>query len=216
MPFLIHVSCLYFSCSGPTAGLRAVRILHDLDVAGKKLVAKVDAKNKLLLDNYKEEEEERNKGNEDSNEAHEKKEDDDVFEAIQQYLSDHRSEIENYESTQGKQKSNKMLQTAVIEEDKRDLINREIGKFRKTAEADEQKKEKEKDRRKREEKERIRGSPSPRKDKDKKGSSTSSRRRSRSRERSKVKPIEKFSEMFNPNAMALIKFLFYFLLSVGA
>lgn len=85
------------------------------------------------------------------------------------------------------QKSNKMLQTAVIEEDKRDLINREIGKFRKTAEADEQKKEKEKDRRKREEKERIRGSPSPRKDK--KGSSTSSsssRRRSRSRERSKV------------------------------
>lgn len=79
-----------------------------------------------------------------------------------------------------------MLQTAVIEEDKRDLINREIGKFRKTAEADEQKKEKEKDRRKREEKERIRGSPSPRKDKDKKGSSTSSRRRSRSRERSKV------------------------------
>lgn len=87
------------------------------------------------------------------------------------------------------QKSNKMLQSAVIEEDKRDLINREIGKFRKTAEADEQKKEKEKDRRKREEKERerdrIRGSPSPRKDKDKKTSS-SSRRRSRSRERSKV------------------------------
>lgn len=86
------------------------------------------------------------------------------------------------------QKSNKMLQSASIEEDKRDLINREIGKFRKTAEADEQKKEKEKDRRKREEKERdrdrIRGSPSPRKDKDKKTSS--SRRRSRSRERSKV------------------------------
>jgi len=38
------------------AGLRAVRLLHDLDIDGKKLVAKVDAKNKLLLDNYKEEE----------------------------------------------------------------------------------------------------------------------------------------------------------------
>lgn len=91
------------------------------------------------------------------------------------------------------QKSNKMLQSASIEEDKRDLINREIGKFRKTAEADEQKKEKEKDRRKREEKERdrdrTRGSMSPRKDKDKKASS-SSRRRSRSRERSKVSSIE--------------------------
>lgn len=92
------------------------------------------------------------------------------------------------------QKSNKMLQSASIEEDKRDLINREIGKFRKTAEADEQKKEKEKDRRKREEKERdrdrTRGSMSPRKDKDKKASSSSSRRRSRSRERSKVSSIE--------------------------
>lgn len=90
------------------------------------------------------------------------------------------------------QKSNKMLQSAAIEEDKRDLINREIGKFRKTAEADEQKKEKEKDRRKREEKERDRdrnrGSMSPRKDKDKK---SSSRRRSRSRERSKVSRIER-------------------------
>lgn len=70
-------------------------------MAGKKLVAKVDAKNKLLLDNYKEEEEERNKGNEDSSEAHEKKEDADVFEAIQHYLADHRAEIENYESIQG-------------------------------------------------------------------------------------------------------------------
>lgn len=220
---MIFLANLY---SGPVVGLRAVRILHDLDVAGKKLVAKVDAKNKLLLDNYKEEEEERNKGNEDNSEAHEKKEDADVFETIQQILGDYRAEIDNFEAIQGKQcellnhlktelcfknciiynkifrlffcrvvhfiaeqKSNKMLQSAVIEEDKRDLINREIGKFRKTAEADEQKKEKEKDRRKREsekerERDRIRGSPSPRKDKDKK--SSSSRRRSRSRERSKV------------------------------
>lgn len=29
---------------GSTAGLQAVRILHDLDIAGKKLLAKVDAK----------------------------------------------------------------------------------------------------------------------------------------------------------------------------
>lgn len=87
--------------SGPQVGLRAVRILHDLDVAGKKLVAKVDAKNKLLLDNYKEEEGARNVGNEDESEAHEKKEDADVVDAIQQILADHRSEIENYEAIQG-------------------------------------------------------------------------------------------------------------------
>lgn len=90
----------FFINSGPTAGMRAVRILHDLEIAGKKLVAKVDAKNKLLLDNYKEEEESRNMGNEDS-QAHEKKEDADVIEAIQQILSDHRSEMENYEAIQG-------------------------------------------------------------------------------------------------------------------
>lgn len=72
--------------------------------------------------------------------------------------------------------NNKSLQTVPIEDDKRDLINREIGKFRKTAEADEQKKEKEKDRKKREEEK-----------KEKKAQAASaSRRRSRSRERSKV------------------------------
>lgn len=82
-----------------------------------------------------------------------------------------------HRSTYTEQKSNnKSLQTVPIEDDKRDLINREIGKFRKTAEADEQKKEKEKDRKKREEEK-----------KEKKAQAASvSRRRSRSRERSKV------------------------------
>lgn len=67
---------------------------------------------------------------------------------------------------QEKAKANKTLKSAPIEDDKRDLINREIGKFRKTAEADEQKKEKEKDRKKRQEereREKARGSASPRK-----------------------------------------------------
>lgn len=69
-------------------------------MANKRLVAKVDAKNKLLLDNYKEEEEERNLGNKES-EAHEKKEDDDVVDTIKRILSEHRSDIENYEAIQG-------------------------------------------------------------------------------------------------------------------
>ncbi|XP_026482659.1 RNA-binding protein 25-like, partial [Ctenocephalides felis] len=43
-----------FSC--PEAGLRAVRLLHDLEIGGKKLVAKVDAKTKIVLDEYKAEE----------------------------------------------------------------------------------------------------------------------------------------------------------------
>lgn len=72
----------------------------------------------------------------------------------------------NVEQQRAKEKQT--LKTAPIEDDKRDLINREIGKFRKTAEADEQKKEKEKEgRKKREERDlerdKARGSTSPRK-----------------------------------------------------
>lgn len=65
-------------------------------MADKKLVAKVDAKNKLLLDNYKEEEQ----TNAES-EATEKKEDDDVVDAIRQILAEHRADIENFETIQG-------------------------------------------------------------------------------------------------------------------
>lgn len=84
---------------GPTAGLRAVRILHDLSVAGKKLVAKVDAKNKLLLDNYKEEET-RKLGNNLSrtNEESEKKVDDFAITTILNILEDHKTDIDNFES----------------------------------------------------------------------------------------------------------------------
>lgn len=39
--------------AGPDAGLRAVRLLHDLMVGEKRLVAKVDAKTKAVLDEYK-------------------------------------------------------------------------------------------------------------------------------------------------------------------
>lgn len=100
LQFNNHQSFAIHFYSGPTAGLRAVRILHDLEIAGKKLVAKVDAKNKLLLDNYKEEEEVRNMGNVEIINM-EKKEDADVINAIQQILADHRTEIENYEAIQG-------------------------------------------------------------------------------------------------------------------
>lgn len=87
-------------CSGPTAGLRAVRILHDLDVGGKALVAKVDAKNKLLLDNYKEEETRKLGNLSRSNEELEKKDDQIALATISDVLIEHKSEIENFESLQ--------------------------------------------------------------------------------------------------------------------
>lgn len=39
--------------NGPDAGLRAVRLLHDLQVGDKKMVVKVDAKTQSLLEEYK-------------------------------------------------------------------------------------------------------------------------------------------------------------------
>lgn len=96
---------MHYLFSGPTAGLRAVRILHDLDVAGKKLVAKVDAKNKLLLDNYKEEEVRKTGGATEENEIHEKKEDNVVVDSIQRIMAEYQAEIDNYEAIQeGKKK----------------------------------------------------------------------------------------------------------------
>lgn len=62
---IIDLNCkIFFIFSGfgfcefgsPESALRAVRLLHDLDVGGKKLVVKVDAKTKAQLDEYKKEE----------------------------------------------------------------------------------------------------------------------------------------------------------------
>lgn len=39
--------------AGPDAGLRAVRLLHDMEVGNKKLVVKFDAKTKGILDQFK-------------------------------------------------------------------------------------------------------------------------------------------------------------------
>lgn len=39
--------------AGPDAGLRAIRLLHDMEVGNKKLVVKVDAKTKVVLDQFK-------------------------------------------------------------------------------------------------------------------------------------------------------------------
>ena len=39
--------------AGPDAGLRAVRLLHDMEIGTKKLVVKVDAKTKVILDQFK-------------------------------------------------------------------------------------------------------------------------------------------------------------------
>lgn len=99
MCVLCNIWCCVF-VSGPTAGLRAVRLLHGLPVANKNLVAKVDAKNKLLLDNYKEEETKKLGSLSKSNEEQEKKDDTIAVETIDKIIEDFQSDIDNYESIQ--------------------------------------------------------------------------------------------------------------------
>lgn len=79
---------------GPLAGSRAVRLLHELEVDGKRLVAKVDAKNKKLLDNYKEEET-RAGGVRDG--VVEQRNDDSILARITRVLEEHRDEMESFQ-----------------------------------------------------------------------------------------------------------------------
>lgn len=77
-----------------------MRILHDLEVAGKKLVAKVDPKNKLLCDNFREEEVQ-------ASEDDEKREDETALASIAKIITEHQEEIDNFETIQsGKGKWN--------------------------------------------------------------------------------------------------------------
>lgn len=54
MPTVFWIAAFGFCEFGsPDSGLRAIRLLHDMDLGTKKLVVKVDAKTKTVLDEYK-------------------------------------------------------------------------------------------------------------------------------------------------------------------
>lgn len=178
---------------GPIAGARAVRLLNDLEIDSKQLVAKVDAKNKALLDDYMEEtKKDASQATLDANAATEKKDDTSAVDVIQEIIDEYADQIMKAANpNEPHHKTHKPLATANIEEEKRDLISQEIGKFRKYTEEMEAKKEerkrKEEARMEKKEKERERqaaeeGSPVKR-DKDKK-----SKRRSHSRSRTSESP----------------------------
>lgn len=85
---------MFYFFSGPVAGLRAVRLLQDFLIDNKKMVAKVDAKNKVLLDKYQEEVSLKGKDIEES----EKDEDTSVIEKINDILEEYKEEMNNFES----------------------------------------------------------------------------------------------------------------------
>lgn len=83
--------------SGPKSGARAVRLLHGYEVDGKKLVAKVDAKNQQLLDTAKDEETKKSDANNTrtSDAANEKKNDDFTLDRLAQILDEFKEELKN-------------------------------------------------------------------------------------------------------------------------
>lgn len=140
----------------PDAGLRAIRILHEMEIGNKKLVVKVDAKTKTVLDEFKAEKRRKIKGRsplqdepeeeDDYMDEEMKKTDQTAQDRIRQILEDYEKDMKNYteqadrrvQRTQGPDGLYKDsdstavvdLDDANIEEGKRDLITREIGKFR--------------------------------------------------------------------------------------
>lgn len=177
---------------GPIAGARAVRLLNDLEIDCKKLVAKVDAKNKALLDDYMEEtNKDASQATLAANAAVEKKDDTSAVDVIQDIIEEYADQIKKAANpNEPHHKTHKPLATANIEEEKRDLISQEIGKFRKYTEEMEAKKEerKRKEEARMEKKERERQAAAEEESPVKREKDKKSKRRSHSRSRTSESP----------------------------
>merc|ERR1712088_1104384 len=165
--------------ANPDAALRAIRLLHDWEVADKKLVVKVDAKTKDVLEDFKKKKRKALLGEEKEKQADQdhvkeseyvdpamKKEDETTKERIKTIIKD----MNAYISSSGEKRSRRphghglvnndgevrltgpkeSLEDVELEAGKRDIINREIGKFRETMKIREKEKEEEKKKREKE------------------------------------------------------------------
>ena len=176
--------------------MRSIRLLHDYTVGDKKLVVKVDAKTQDMLNDYKKTKQKNATGKSPSPDDNGKDFMDDAaketdkmtLNQIAAILKEHEKEMNSYVPLEGFRKSRddldsrqtgpkQSLDDVDMEENKRDIIHREIGKFRDIMKIREAEKEEEKKKR---EKEVVGPEPAPR--------SRESRESSR-REASKVKTI---------------------------
>ncbi|XP_077117957.1 RNA-binding protein 25 isoform X3 [Ranitomeya variabilis] len=150
----------------PESTLRALRLLHDLQIGEKKLLVKVDAKTKAQLDEWKASRKSSNgnarpepTGDEDDDLDEETKRRDAIFRSsIDVLIKEYASELnapsldsESHPKKKRKDKKEELSQEDInaieMEDDKRDLISREISKFRDThKKLEEEKGKKEKER----------------------------------------------------------------------
>uniref|UniRef100_A0A4W5MPM9 RNA binding motif protein 25b n=1 Tax=Hucho hucho TaxID=62062 RepID=A0A4W5MPM9_9TELE len=196
----------------PESTLRALRLLHELQIGVKKLLVKVDAKTKAQLDEFKAKKKSSTNGNgekaEGGKEEEEEEEEEEVIDedtkrrdqavkgAIDGLIREYASELNaasNDESPHRRKKKEKKEEEDInaidgLEDDKRDLISREISKFRDThKKLEEEKDKKEKERaefdRERRERDKERERERERRDREREKEREKERERERERDR---------------------------------
>ncbi|XP_028852900.1 RNA-binding protein 25 [Denticeps clupeoides] len=189
----------------PESTLRALRLLHELQIGDKKLLVKVDAKTKAQLDEWKAKKKSANgvakleddaKEDEDEEVLDEeaKRRDQIINGAIEGLIREYSSELNapsqdsdsHHRKKRKEKKEEEDISAIEMEEDKRDLISREISKFRDTHKKLEEEKEKERLEVERERRERDKERERERERRD--------REREKERERERLKEREKERE----------------------
>ncbi|XP_034435590.1 RNA-binding protein 25b isoform X1 [Hippoglossus hippoglossus] len=197
----------------PESTLRSLRLLHDLLIGERNLLVKVDAKTKAQLDEWKAKKKTSNgikkaeDGGDDDEEVLDeetKKKDQIVKGAIDGLMREYAAELnapsQDEDSQRRKRKKEKKeeddINTIDMEEDKRDLISREISKFRDThKKLEEEKDKREKERlefeRDRKDREKERERERERRDREREKEREREQHRERERERDRDKDRDK-------------------------
>ncbi|XP_051507554.1 RNA-binding protein 25-like [Myxocyprinus asiaticus] len=200
----------------PESTLRALRLLHGLQVADKKLLVKVDAKTKAQLDTWKANQKRPNGAHLSGEDATDeevldeetKRCDQMVKGAIDGLIREYSSELtassqdaEAHQRKKRREKKENDINAMEMEDDKRDLISREISKFRDTHKKLEEEKERDRqqteterrdrDKEREREKERRDREREKERERERQKERDKERERDRDRERTKEKEREK-------------------------
>ncbi|KAM6912861.1 RNA-binding protein 25 [Xenentodon cancila] len=202
----------------PESTLRALRLLHELLLGDKKLLVKVDAKTKAQLDEWKAKKRSANGETTDASKDEDEEEvlDEDTLRRdqvakgaidvlIREYSSELNAPSQDPDSQprnkKRKEKKEEDINAMEMEDDKRDLISREISKFRDThKKLEEEKGKKEKERlelereRRERDKERERERRDREKEKERERERDKERERDRDRERERERERERTKE----------------------
>ncbi|XP_067278632.1 RNA-binding protein 25-like isoform X2 [Pseudorasbora parva] len=195
----------------PESTLRALRLLHEMQVGDKKLLVKVDAKTKAQLETWKASQRRRNGAPQTAEEPKDEEEEEVLDEetkrrdqmvkgAIDSLIREYSSELsassqdaEAHQRKKRKEKKEDDINAMELEDDKRDLISREISKFRDTHKKLEEEKEKEKQQieKERRERDKEREREKERRDREREKERERERQKEREKERERERDRER-------------------------